>query len=120
MRCEPLADQKVESVLLELKHRTPQDVTFVIITPEESDNVELRSLLSSWRSSKSSGEVIIFWLDAKAFRDVYRGTSGRTLRSRAYGSSSRGVAANKTSCGLEIFITPDTDLLDVLQEVKYV
>ncbi|HEY3332906.1 MAG TPA: DUF58 domain-containing protein [Capsulimonadaceae bacterium] len=125
-RCEPTSDIPFATVVEQAMRLVRPGTILVAITPESSDNPQLRTVLDQWMRSPASSSICLFWLEKTAFHDLHQKKMRELLaRKRKPADVAADTPEVKTRVvstryGREFHIAPDGELVRVLQGTTYV
>jgi uncharacterized protein (DUF58 family) len=98
----------------------------IAITPESSENSQLRAVMDQWLRPPANSNLSIFWLEKAAFHQAHQAKTRDILarKRKSVEAEPEIVTAPtsyvKTRYGREFHIAPDGNLIRVLQGYSYV
>lgn len=124
-RVEATSSERFASVLDRALKLTRPGTILVAITPERSGDAKMRAALGDWLRAPANANVTTFWLEKDVFQRVHQMRARNLLARRRRPNELPEEPIAPTRCvrsryGREFFVTPDGELMRVLQGYAYV
>lgn len=112
-RAEADLDIPIATVLEQAAVHVRAGTTLVCVTPDDPQDSALRAALSTWRKPPVSASLCLFWLQRQRFR------SGASKPEASGAGDPPQLVHGWTQFGREHFVSPESNLIALLQEPSY-